>query len=119
MRDLFLVGSGGMIGAIARYGVGRGLAGVSFPAGTLIVNLVGCFLMGWLAGRSAGVGAPKDLQLFWGLGVLGAFTTFSTFSVESLNLLRTSGPGALLLNVGLNGVGCLFFAALGMRVGGV
>jgi CrcB protein len=91
MPPLFLVMLGGAIGAGFRYHIGtvalRNL-GPGFPFGTWIVNLLGGLLMGVLAGviaRTPVEGEP--LRLFLGVGVLGGFTTFSAFSLESFNML--------------------------------
>lgn len=91
MPPLFLVMLGGAIGAGFRYHIGtvalRNL-GPGFPFGTWIVNLLGGLLMGVLAGVIAK--APiegEPLRLFLGVGVLGGFTTFSAFSLESFNML--------------------------------
>jgi len=91
MPPLFLVMLGGAIGAGFRYHIGtvalRNL-GPGFPFGTWIVNLLGGLLMGVLAGviaRAPIEGEP--LRLFLGVGVLGGFTTFSAFSLESYNML--------------------------------
>jgi CrcB protein len=91
MPPLFLVMLGGAIGAGFRYHIGtvalRNL-GPGFPFGTWIVNLLGGLLMGLLAGIVAR--APVDgepLRLFLGVGVLGGFTTFSAFSLETYNML--------------------------------
>lgn len=91
MPPLFLVMLGGAIGAGFRYHIGtvalRNL-GPGFPFGTWIVNLLGGLLMGVLAGvvaRAPIEGEP--LRLFLGVGVLGGFTTFSAFSLESFNML--------------------------------
>jgi len=91
MPPLFLVMAGGAIGAGFRFLIGtvalRQL-GPAFPFGTWIVNLLGGLLMGLLAGILAR--APIDgepLRLFLGVGVLGGFTTFSAFSLETFNML--------------------------------
>lgn len=91
MPPLFLVMLGGAIGAGFRYHIGtvalRNL-GPGFPFGTWIVNLLGGLLMGVLAGvlaRTPVEGEP--LRLFLGVGVLGGFTTFSAFSLETFNML--------------------------------
>jgi len=89
---------GGAIGAGFRYHVGLialRLAGPGFPWGTWIVNLAGGLLMGLLAGtlgRQADGG--EQLRLFLGVGVLGGFTTFSAFSLETYNML-VRGEGLL------------------------
>ena len=91
MPPIFLVMLGGAIGAGFRYHIGtvalRNL-GPGFPFGTLLVNLLGGLLMGVLAGviaRTPIEGEP--LRLFLGVGVLGGFTTFSAFSLETFNML--------------------------------
>lgn len=92
MPPLLLVMLGGAIGAGARFYVGA-LAlrtlGPAFPFGTWLVNLGGGLLMGVLAGalaRSA-IAVQEPLRLFLGVGVLGGFTTFSAFSLETFNML--------------------------------
>ncbi|PTQ12814.1 fluoride efflux transporter CrcB [Sphingomonas oleivorans] len=92
MPPLLIVMLGGAIGAGFRYHIGsialRNL-GPGFPWGTWIVNLLGGFLMGMLAGvlaRSTD-GSGEPLRLFLGVGVLGGFTTFSAFSLETFNML--------------------------------
>jgi len=82
---------GGGIGSVLRYGVGRaalGYVGPDYPAGTLVVNLLGCFLMGllagWLAHRDWGIGQSTKLLL--ATGVLGGFTTFSAFALDAVAL---------------------------------
>jgi CrcB protein len=89
MTSMLLVALGGALGASARYGVslwaGQAFS-ASFPAATLLVNAVGCFAMGALA---AWLGKDQSgLLLFLGAGVLGGFTTFSAFSIETLRLLQ-------------------------------
>lgn len=86
------VAGGGALGALARYGVSAAALrafGPGFPYGTLIVNAAGSFLMGvlivWLSEREA---ATQALRAFLAVGVLGAFTTFSAFSLETVSLLR-------------------------------
>jgi fluoride exporter len=100
---LLLVGAGGFLGAALRYGVALlalRLLPSTFPYGTLVVNVTGCFTIGLLAAwfdlRAAGL-APR---LFWTTGVLGGYTTFSAFGYETLALLRQGDLGAALVNVG-------------------
>ncbi len=91
MPPLFLVMLGGAIGAGFRYNLGRVALqnmGPGFPWGTWIANLLGGFLMGVLAGTLAReVDGGEPLRLFLGVGVLGGFTTFSAFSLETYNML--------------------------------
>lgn len=88
-----IIGSGGFLGAIARYGlsglVQRQFPFSGFPLGTLVVNALGCLLIGVAAGlaETRGVFGPGT-RAFAFIGVLGGFTTFSTFSYESVAMLR-------------------------------
>lgn len=87
-----LVGLGGALGAMARFGAGRligrmmGVAG--FPYATLAVNISGGFLMGLLVGWLASRGEGDGWRQFLGVGVLGGFTTFSAFSLEIMLMLE-------------------------------
>ncbi|MEZ5961268.1 MAG: fluoride efflux transporter CrcB [Hyphomonadaceae bacterium] len=89
MMNVLLVAAGGALGALARYGVGVSAArwfGLGFPWGTLAVNIVGGLAMGVLAAR---VGPDQEsLRLALGVGVLGGFTTFSAFSLETVRLME-------------------------------
>jgi len=85
---------GGGLGSLLRYAVGgwvQGAAGAAFPWGTLAVNVSGCFAIGvlatWLTERSA---AGPELRLFLLVGVLGGYTTFSTFGIETWRLLESA-----------------------------
>ncbi|MDF1800029.1 MAG: fluoride efflux transporter CrcB [Planctomycetota bacterium] len=105
MRDLLIVGAGGFLGAILRYGVhlaAVGRAGL-FPLGTLVVNVLGCFGLGllaaWLDERPD---LSPELRLAFGTGLFGALTTFSTFGVESLDLVRAGEAKLALASVVLN-----------------
>jgi CrcB protein len=95
------VAGGGAVGALARHAVSAAalrLFGPGFPWGTLIVNAAGSFAMGllvvWLAGREPN---PTALRAFLAIGVLGAFTTFSTFSLELVMLYRERAFGLAAL----------------------
>jgi len=117
MLKLLIVGMGGFIGAVARYGL-SGLVhrygGDAFPWGTLVVNVTGCFLIGGLIYLAAdrAVLSPNT-RLFLLIGVLGAFTTFSTFGYETLELLRDRSFWPALANVGANVVIGVFAVWLG------
>ena len=97
MMNLLLVAVGGAVGAVARYGVGLGAArllGLAFPWGTLFVNVLGGLAMGLLAAK---VGPEQEaLRLALGVGVLGGFTTFSAFSLETVRLMEHQ-PGLAML----------------------
>lgn len=97
MSQILLVGLGGAIGAIGRYGLGVAAArllGLGFPWGTLIANVLGGLAMGVLAAR---IGPEHETQrLLFGVGMLGGFTTFSTFSLESVRMLGAEPRMALV-----------------------
>lgn len=80
--SVFVVAIGGAIGASLRYMMSLLFAGSAWPIGTLLVNIIGCLAMGALAGT----GLSAQARLFWLTGVLGGFTTFSAFSLESAML---------------------------------
>lgn len=97
---LLLVMAGGALGSAARYLTGRialSALGPDFPYGTLAVNLIGGLLMGLLAGGLARIGGSENWRLFLGIGVLGGFTTFSSFSLDVVTLIdRGAGLSAAL-----------------------
>jgi fluoride exporter len=115
---LLLIALGGAVGASLRYGVGVGvsrLAGVGFPFGTLAANLLGSFLLGLLmeaAPERPIAGVPAKLVL--GTGLLGGFTTYSSFNLETLRLAEQGQVGRAALYVGVTGVACLLAGAAGM-----
>ena len=82
MEAVHLVGIGGAIGAILRYSVGLQLAHDRFPLSTLTVNVVGSFILGLFVFAGAG----EDALMLVGVGICGSFTTFSSFSVETVRL---------------------------------
>ncbi len=97
MMQVLLVALGGAVGSVARYGVGFAAArwlGLAFPWGTLAVNIVGGLAMGFLAAR---VGPEQEsARLLLGVGLLGGFTTFSAFSLETVRLMEHQ-PGLAML----------------------
>ena len=123
LTRLMAVALGGALGAVSRYLVSgwiNRLAGASpFPYGTLTVNLVGCFLLGLLMslGSEGRWGLTPQLRLLLGAGFLGALTTFSTFSFETIEALRAGEARHALANVGLSVVAGLVACWLGLRTG--
>lgn len=89
-RRLALIFAGGCLGTLLRWGVGY-LNG-SFPLGTLLVNLLGAFLLGLLLGRLSKSENPRvqEIRLFAGTGLLGSFTTYSAFALDSVKLLQST-----------------------------
>lgn len=114
--DWILVALGGSVGACARFGVGLLVTGRGWPAavGTGIVNVVGCAAIGFLYARTE----DPTLRLGLGVGVLGGFTTFSSFGRETLELVQGGrielGIVSVALNLGLGLAG----AWVGQRVAG-
>lgn len=105
MHPIVLVGVGGFIGAVLRYlmsGLVQNLTrSVTFPHGTLSVNITGCFLMGIFSHLvESQAGLTAEMRLFLLVGLFGSFTTYSTFSHETLNLLQDHGLPLALINIG-------------------
>ena len=91
LKDILLVGAGSFLGGIARYLIALVMKGfsASFPWATMTANIVGCLLIGILWATFNRTNPSSQLNLFLTVGFCGGFTTFSTFSKESLNLLQT------------------------------
>ncbi len=116
--SIVAVAGGGSVGAALRYLTtlaGTRLFSTRFPVGTVAVNLVGCLLAGLLVGlleRRLVLSPTVELLIF--TGFLGAFTTLSTFSVETMRLLRNGSWGLATLNIFLNAVLGIAMVVLGM-----
>jgi CrcB protein len=114
--NFFYVFLGGGIGAFLRYIVQVFLGkhnGSSFPFSTFSVNLLGCFLIGLIAALAFKNKWNEQIILFGITGVLGGFTTFSSFALEFTNLLKNNHIGMALLYVGLSNILGLVFCGLG------
>lgn len=112
------VGLGGFFGAISRFliaGFAQKLAGTTFPVGTLTVNVLGSFLIGFLVLLFENLIAPQ-WKAFFITGFLGALTTFSTFSYETTVLLQEGLIAKALLNITLNVVLCITATLSGMAL---
>ncbi|MCX6060532.1 MAG: fluoride efflux transporter CrcB [Chloroflexi bacterium] len=121
MTNILLVGAGGFIGSILRYLVSgyiqQSTKSIDFPYGTLAVNLIGCFVIGFLAQLAEARGMfTSESRSFVFVGILGGFTTFSSFGNETLNLARDSQIMNALANVGANVILGLFAVWLGRTV---
>lgn len=116
------VGFGGFFGAIARWATALGATAVMGPAlpwGTLTANLVGCFLMGLLKALfDRTTGLPPTVSLGLLTGFLGAYTTFSTFSLDTVNVARNLGPRSAAIYATVSVVGGIALCLLGARLGG-
>ena len=120
MNQVLAIAGGGALGALLRYWMSTGvyaLAGRGFPYGTLAVNVLGSLLMGflyiWLLERVPGGAVIRAFLL---VGLLGAFTTFSTFSIETLNLMEAGQFGKAAMNMLVSVVLCVAAAALGVML---
>ena len=122
MNRFLLISLGAILGANARYLVGLWAAerlGAGFPYGTLLVNVSGSFVLGFLIAALDGrLPLPSDLRFFLGVGFLGAFTTFSSFTVETLLLSREAGLGPGIVNFLANNMIGLAAALLGFSLAG-
>ncbi len=121
MTNILLVGIGGFIGSVMRYlasgYVQQATKSVDFPYGTLAVNVIGCFVIGFLSQLAEGRGVfTSESRLFVFTGILGGFTTFSSFGNETMNLVRDSQMMNAFANVGANVVIGLFAVWLGRTV---
>jgi len=118
LTNILLIGLGGFIGSILRYlasgYVQQSTKSVDFPYGTLAVNVIGCFVIGFLAQLAEGRGLfTSESRSLVFVGILGGFTTFSSFGNETFNLARDGQVVNALANVGTNVIFGLFAVWLG------
>ena len=118
MYKIFFIGSGGFIGSILRYLVGIGMqrlfSSQNLPYGTICANVVGCFLIGLLYGLAEGKFVfSESTRAFFFVGLLGGFTTFSTFAFETYDLARNQYLALALANTGIQIIFGLFAVWLG------
>ena len=105
IKNILLVAFGGAVGSVLRYLVSKWLqeaSSAAFPVGTLVVNVVGCSLIGLIYGASDSLGISGDMRLLLTIGFCGGFTTFSTFMNESLSLMRADNLLSLALYASLS-----------------
>ena len=121
MTQTLAIALGGAAGALGRFWVSNGvysLLGREFPYGTLAVNVSGSLAMGWLYILLIDrLTVGPELRGLLLVGFLGAFTTFSTFSIETLNLLEQGEPWKAAANVALSVAACILAAWLGVVIG--
>jgi CrcB protein len=116
MLRLFLVAAGGAIGTVFRYslsGLDYKFSNGVFPFSTLFVNLTGSFIIGFLWGLFEGLTVSPDIRMFIFIGILGGFTTFSTFSLENFNLLRDGEIKIALWNIFITNIGGIALVFIG------
>ncbi|MCM2309798.1 MAG: fluoride efflux transporter CrcB [Steroidobacteraceae bacterium] len=120
MGEFLWVGLGGLLGSIVRYAVAIGIGGTEpdrFPWATFVVNCIGCLLIGLLAGWFASAPVPEAARLFLITGVLGGFTTFSAFGLESLSLMRNGELALALLYILSSVLVGVLAVWIGVRIG--
>ena len=121
MERVLLVALGGAIGTVLRYltsGFAAKWFGLDFPYGTLLVNLVGAFLIGLIQQIALEtLLLPEDARLFLTTGLLGGLTTYSAFSYETVRLMEANAWPQAWVNVVGTTVGCLLLCGIGIVVG--
>jgi len=125
MYPYLLVAIGGAIGSVLRYGTGVAVGSLwrnPFPLGTLLINIVGSLVMGLFVGTMVRTlpGWQNEARLFFAVGVLGGFTTFSSFSLDAISMLERGEllPAAVYVLVSvIGGLFALWLALVVMRMG--
>ena len=120
MNMIALVAVGGAVGSVARYLMASSIqssTGWSFPIGTVLVNILGCFLIGILYVLLVARPDPRqDLRALLMVGVMGGFTTFSSFSLETVTMAMQGNYTGATLNVVLSVAACLAGTVLGISL---
>ncbi|MEA3179548.1 MAG: fluoride exporter [Gammaproteobacteria bacterium] len=121
MNMILLVAIGGAFGSIARYLMASSIqtaTGWQFPIGTVLVNILGCFLIGILYVLLVARPDPRhDLRALLMVGVMGGFTTFSSFSLETVTMAMNGNYTGATLNVVISVAACLVGTVLGVALG--
>ena len=113
------IGLGGALGSVSRAWLAIAVAritGPQFPWGTILINILGSFIIGYFGTLTASSGRlpmPMDVRAFVMIGICGGFTTFSSFSLQTLDLMRDGRAGQALANIALSVVLCLLAVAAG------
>ena len=118
LSTCLIVALGGAVGTFGRYALALLMAPISgsLPWGTVVINIAGSFVIGFFGTLTLSQGrypVPESLRLFVLVGLCGGFTTFSSFSLQTFDLLRAGAVGRALVNVGASVVLCLCAVALG------
>lgn len=116
MTGFIFVGLGGAAGAMLRYGISLIPFKHTFPFPTLVINLIGALLIGYITGLAVKRVLSQNTVLFLKTGLCGGFTTFSTFSLEAYELMKAGSYGQSVLYVILSVVGCVIGVACGMAI---
>ena len=120
MNMILLVALGGAVGSVARYLMASSIqsaTGYQFPLGTVLVNILGCFLIGILYVLLVARPDPRhELRALPILGVMGGFTTFSSFSLETVTMAMNGNYGGATLNVVVSVAACLVGTVAGIAL---
>lgn len=120
IKNLLIVGLGGGVGSMSRYAVQKILQAQSiatFPIGTLLVNITGCFLIGILWSMvSRSLSWSEELKLLLMTGFCGGFTTFSAFTLEGMGLLKENKTALFFIYLTASVVGGLLATFIGIRI---
>ncbi len=119
---VLLIALGGALGTLGRHGLALAMSPISqsLPWGTIVINIAGCFMIGFFGSLTLAHGRfplPEAARLFVMVGICGGFTTFSSFSLQTLDLLRSGAVARALTNVGVSVILCLLAVALGHMIG--
>lgn len=120
MNSVLMIALGGALGAVSRYGLSQlaiNLFGKGFPFGTLIANFVGSLLMGLLFALIETESLSPHIKVAVGVGFLGAFTTFSTFSLDTVLMIQAGDLQKAILNILFNLGLCLIAVFIGLWLG--
>ncbi|KAA6470363.1 fluoride efflux transporter CrcB [Bacillus cereus] len=117
-----IVGIAGILGALSRYYLGLNIDAFwnhTFPLATLLINLIGCFVLSWITTYISRLNIfPPEIVTGIGTGFVGSFTTFSTFSVETVKLINHSEGILVILYVCFSMLGGLLMSGIGYKLGG-
>ncbi|MBQ3427458.1 MAG: fluoride efflux transporter CrcB [Clostridia bacterium] len=118
MTGFIFVGFGGALGAMLRYAISLVPYKNTFPMPTLIINIIGALLIGYITGLAVKKNLSSDVILFLKTGLCGGFTTFSTFSLEAYNLFQSGSYACAVLYLLLSVIGCIIGVWCGMLIAG-
>ncbi len=122
MLETLLVALGGAIGSVGRYWFAIAAASISrnLPVGTILINIIGSFAIGFFGSLTLSHGkfpVSDAGRIFFMVGICGGFTTFSSFSMQTLDLLRGGAVGRAMLNIGVSVLFCMLAVAVGYALG--
>ena len=117
LQQICLVAAGGALGAAMRYLIGEWLNGDGFPYATLTVNLIGSLVLGMLTVGIAQQFVSEQMVLVFATGFLGAFTTMSAFSIETVSMFDRGDSTLAFSYIGITMIVCPFLAFIGWKLG--